>query len=63
MPFPLLHGEHIHFIESETEIKGAVEKIINDQSYRHKLENGARAYFDKYLAPEVVVKKLIDSLN
>jgi glycosyltransferase involved in cell wall biosynthesis len=63
MPVELIHGEQIHFVESETEIENAVQRIITDHNYRRKLEKGAREYFDKYLAPEIVVKRLTESLN
>ena len=54
MPVELIHGEQIHFVESETEIENAVQRIITDHNYRRKLEKGAREYFDKYLAPEKI---------
>lgn len=62
MPVSLIHGEQIHFVESETEIEHAVQSIVSDQKYRRKLETGAKEYFDKYLAPDIVVKRLIDNL-
>ena len=59
MPYQLEHGKNIHFVNTESEIKVAVERIQNDLSYRRKLEMGAKAYFDAYLAPEVIIKRLI----
>lgn len=55
----LVHGENVHFVESTDEIFNAVLKIKNDITYREKLEKGARDYYKKWLAPEVVIKRLI----
>lgn len=56
----LVHGENIHFVNNPEEIKEAVCKIVLDDAYRQKLEAGAKAYYQKYLAPEVVVQRIID---
>lgn len=60
MPFPILHGKHVHFVQTEEEIDSAVRLLINDHQYRQQLENGAREYFDEYLAPQIVIRRLID---
>ena len=57
----LIHGENVHFVNSPEEIYDAVLQIKNDKTYRGKLEKGARSYYEKWLAPEVVVKRLIAS--
>jgi len=52
LPYPLIHGENIHFVPNdELEIKKAILLIINDEDYRKKLENGARIYWEKYGTP------------
>ncbi len=52
LPEPLVHGENVHFVEdNEASIQEAIQKIISDDSYREKLEKGARAYWEKYGAP------------
>jgi len=52
LPYPLIHGENIHFVANdEYEIKNAILLIINDETYRIKLENGARLYWEKYGTP------------
>lgn len=55
----LVHGENVHFVKSEEEIYDAVVKINTDASYRRKLEEGARRYYEEWLAPEVAVRRLI----
>lgn len=53
LPAPLVHGENIHFVENNIEsIKDALSFILNDETYRIKLENGAREYWRKYGTPE-----------
>lgn len=56
----LIHGENVHFVQTPEDIYDAVVRIINNDDYRRKLERGARAYFEKYLAPEIVIKRIID---
>ena len=60
MPCELIHGENVHFVECVEDIYDAVLQIKNDDIYRHKLECGARAYYEKWLAPEVVIKRTIE---
>lgn len=55
----LIHGKNVHFVNSPDEIFDAVLKIKNDSAYREKLEKGARLYYEKWLAPEVVIKRLV----
>jgi glycosyltransferase involved in cell wall biosynthesis len=62
LPAPMLHGEHIHFVDgSEASIREAVERITGDDTYRGKLEAGARVYYDAYLAPRRVIERVIDA--
>lgn len=60
MPAKLIHGEHVHFVERVEDIYNAVLHIKNNNEYRHKLEHGARAYYEEWLAPEVVIKRIIE---
>ncbi len=56
----LIHGVNVHFVKTPEEIYDAVVKINTDESYRKKLEKGAREYYEKWLAPEVVTKRILD---
>ena len=56
----LVHGENIHYATTQDEIYEAIVKIRDDADYRHRLEQGARDYFDKWLSPETVVKRLVN---
>ena len=62
MPDPLEHSKHVHFVNSVDEIYNAVVKINSDEHYRKQLEKGARAYYEKWLAPEIVIKRLIEGI-
>ena len=55
----LVHGKNVHFVQTPEEIYGAVIRIREDVEYRKQLEKGARAYYEQYLAPEVVVKRIL----
>lgn len=53
LPFPLEHGVNIHFVDaSESSMKTAVEYILSHPDYRHRLEIGARSYWEKYGNPQ-----------
>ena len=52
LPHPLEHGVNIHFVEeNEQSIREAVEYILAHPDYRHKLERGARDYWEKWGTP------------
>ena len=59
----LVHGRNIHFVNSTEEIYDAIIKIRDDAAYRQQLEQGARAYYEQYLAPEVVIQRIIEHVN
>lgn len=59
LPSPLVHGEHVHFVSSADEIYDAIIKIKTDIDYRHHLEQGARAYYEQWLAPKVVIQRIV----
>lgn len=59
LPYPLEHGVNIHFVENtEESMKEAIEYILSHPEYRHKLEQGAKAYWNKYGTPEASLKLL-----
>jgi glycosyltransferase involved in cell wall biosynthesis len=60
LPAPLVHGEHVHFVDgSEASIREAVKRITSDDAYRAKLEAGAREYYEAYLAPRRVIERIL----
>ena len=63
MPAPLEHGKHVHFVNSPGEIYDAVIKINSDEDYRKQLEEGARKYYDQWIAPEVVIQRLLEKVG
>ena len=59
MPAPFVHGEHFHLIDGSSEaIQEAVRTIVSNPDYRRSLEEAARAYYLKYLAPKQVIQRL-----
>jgi hypothetical protein len=63
MPAPLEHGKHVHFVNSVDEIYDAVVKINSDEHYRKKLQEGARQYYEKWIAPEIVIQRLLEKVG
>ena len=53
----------IHFVNSPEEIYDAVIKINTDEDYRKHLEEGARRYYEEWIAPEVVIKRLLEKVG
>ena len=56
----LVHGENIHIVNSTEEIREAISQIRDDKTYRQRLMEGAKKYYEDYLAPEVVIQRIID---
>lgn len=53
LPSPLIHGEHIHFVDDTIEsMEFAIKYIVEHPEYRLHLENGAREWWNKYGTPE-----------
>ncbi len=61
MPNPIIHKEHLLFVQDQSEVKSALLEILNNAGFRKKLEEGAKDYFQKFLKPKVVIQKLINS--
>lgn len=59
LPFPLEHGVNIHFCEdSQESMREAIEYIYEHPEYRHKLEQGAKEYWETYGTPIASLKLL-----
>ncbi len=53
LPAPLEHGVHIHYVEPNADaLRDAITYIISHKDYRLKLEQNAKAYWEKYGTPE-----------
>jgi len=59
LPRPLEHGKHLHLVENEEEIREAVIRITGDPAYRESLEQGAREYYNTYMTPSRVIRRLL----
>lgn len=63
LPTDLVHGESIHFVKDEYGVEVAIEKLLSDDDYRKKLENGAKEYYLKYVNPKSVITQIYHKLN
>ncbi|MEY4174234.1 MAG: hypothetical protein RI900_1399 [Actinomycetota bacterium] len=60
LPEPLVHGEHIHFVDDSVDaIRDALLTVLGDRDYRMHLERGARHWFERNLTPAIVVRRLL----
>jgi hypothetical protein len=59
MPFPVVHGVHVHVVDGTADsIQAAVRTITSDPAYRQHLEEGARSYYLDALTPARVLERL-----
>lgn len=58
----LQHGQNIHFVNSDAELKEAIESIKNE-NYRQKLEQGSREFYNKYTSPSAVIENIFKELK
>ena len=63
LPEPLVHGQNIHIVSNESELKSAIRTLVEDKVYRTKLENGAKAYYEKYCSPTSVIKRILNLIE
>jgi glycosyltransferase involved in cell wall biosynthesis len=60
LPEPLAHGSNVHFVDGDADaLVDAIGMLRSDHAYRRGLEHGARDYFDRWLAPQVVAARLL----
>lgn len=60
MPEPLVHGQHIHYVDgSMASIRDAVDRLVHDRAYRRLLAQNARHYFVNVLSPRRVVERVL----
>lgn len=61
LPSPLVHGVHVHQVDDDVDqMVAAIEAIASDATYRSMLERNARAYWDEWLAPARVARRLLE---
>ena len=63
IPLGIKHGENIHIAGTKDEIYEAVNLINSNDDYRAKLEKGAIDYYNNYIEPSVVVRRILGQLS
>lgn len=53
---PLLDKKDIYLIHNENEIPAAIDRLINDEELRRKMEYNARSYYEQHAAPSKVIR-------
>ncbi|KQO20419.1 hypothetical protein ASF10_17230 [Flavobacterium sp. Leaf82] len=61
LPADLLNEKHLLYAENQEEINQAIEKLTTDISLKKNLELVSRNYFETYLAPQKVIKRLLEN--
>lgn len=62
LPAELLANKHVLYVNNSDDIKEAINKLTTDVDLKRKLELESREYFDKYLAPEKVITRLLEKI-
>lgn len=60
LPSPLEHGRSCHFVSDSEGIPDAVQRILDDHSYRGQLERGARDYWQRHAHPQRVALRMLE---
>lgn len=64
LPAPLQHGAHAHFVDGSPEsIVAAIHLLKNDRNYRMSLESAAKQYYQDYLEPAKVMKRVLERVG
>lgn len=59
LPAPLVHGQHIHIAgATREEIADAVQYMLANPGYRHRLEANIHEYWQRYGSPDATLKLL-----
>lgn len=59
MPEKMIHGENILFVESDEEMKNAVNLLLSDNALRQRLEKGSKDYYSKWVKPDLVIRRIL----
>ncbi|WP_294319034.1 hypothetical protein [uncultured Chryseobacterium sp.] len=61
LPFPLIHGHHIHYVNDNYDsIKEGIKLVLENPKYVDKLQKGAIEYWDLYVNPTNIVKRIVE---
>lgn len=60
MPGVWKSGNQFLEANDENELENAISLLCKDSVLRNRLKNNAKAYFNEWLVPEVVVKRILD---
>lgn len=62
LPAPLEHGTHVHVVDDDVDAMAeAIALLSRDDDYRRRLEANARAYWDEWLAPPRIARRLLEA--
>lgn len=61
LPTPLEHGRHVHFAQTDAEMREGVEKLIHGPAYREHLQEGARDEYRLHASPEAAIRVILES--
>lgn len=59
LPAPIKNNIHALYVDSNTEIKDKINLILADEKLKTSLEKNSKKYFEDYLHPKVVIKRIL----
>ena len=63
LPEELVHGKNIHFISNVNDMKVEIDFMLENNNYRTTLENGAKEYYSKFVNPQKLIEKILQSVR
>ena len=60
MPGEFVDGVHYRCCNTATDVEAVMKELQSDESKREALKQNAKMYFEEYLAPRAVVKRILD---
>lgn len=64
MPGRFVSGEHFHLVgDDEHSMVAALEQLTLDDDYRARLERNARLYWERYLSPPSIARRVLATAN
>lgn len=60
MPGEFLSGKHYIEVQDEQEIENAVVSLKNNEEMRQALKRNAGEYYERFLAPDAVIKRILE---
>jgi glycosyltransferase involved in cell wall biosynthesis len=63
LPVELLNYKHLIYANDSASITKAVDELISNDELRNKIESESRKYFEEFLIPKIVIKRIVNHIK